>query len=163
MKRQKKKYEKPLKPWDRERRDEEKKLLETYGLRRKREIWRVESILRKYRRLARNLAAKQDKDKEKILLDKLFKMGIIKKDANLDDILALNIEKFLDRRLQTIVFKKGLTSTIRQARQLIVHGHISLDGRRVRWPSMILNLGEEDKISFYEKSKIKQGVKVEAS
>jgi len=162
MKRQKKKYEKPLKPWDRERRDEEKKLLETYGLRRKREIWRVESILRKYRRLARNLAAKQDKDKEKILLDKLFKMGIIKKDANLDDILALNIEKFLDRRLQTIVFKKGLTSTIRQARQLIVHGHISLDGRRVRWPSMILNLGEEDKISFYEKSKIK-GVKVEKS
>ena len=71
MKRQQKKYEKPLRPWDKGRIETEKKLKQDYGLRRKKEIWRAESILRNYRRLARNLAAKRDKPKEKILLDKL--------------------------------------------------------------------------------------------
>ncbi len=155
MKRQKKKYERPKKPWDKARIEEEKKLLEKYGLRRKREIWRAESILRNYRRIARELAAKRDKEKEKILIDKLFKMGILKKkDATLDDVLALTVEDILERRLQTLVHKKGLAKTLKQARQFIVHGHIALDGRRVRWPSMLVPLGHEDKISFYEKSKL---------
>lgn len=160
MKKQKKKYEKPLRPWDKTRIEEERKILQNYGLRRKREIWRAESILRNYRRLARNLAAKRDKEKEKILLDKLFRMGLIKKDANLDDILALTIENILERRLQTLVFKKGLANTSRQARQFIVHGHVAVDGRRSKWPSMIVLISEEKKISFYGKSKIK-GVKIE--
>lgn len=160
MKKQKKKLEKPLRPWDKTRIEEERKIIQNYGLRRKREIWRAESILRNYRRIARNLAAKRDKEKEKVLLDKLFKMGLISKDADLDDVLALTIEKLLDRRLQTLVFKKGLASTPKEARQFIVHGHIALDGRRVKWPSIIVSISEENKISLYEKSKIK-GVKVE--
>jgi len=160
MKKQKKKFEKPLRPWDKTRIEEERKILQNYGLRRKREIWRAESILRNYRRLARNLAAKRDKEKEKILLDKLFKMGLIKKDANLDDILALTIENILERRLQTLVFKKGLANTPIQARQFIVHGHVAVDGRRSKWPSMIVLISKEKKISFYDKSKIK-GVKIE--
>jgi small subunit ribosomal protein S4 len=160
MKKQKKKFEKPLRPWDKTRIEEERKIIQNYGLRRKREIWKTESILRNYRRIARNLAAKRDKEKEKILLDKLFKMGLISKDANLDDVLALTIKKLLDRRLQTLVFKKGLASTPKQARHFIVHGHIALDERRVKWPSVIVPIAEENKISLYEKSKIK-GVKVE--
>ena len=160
MKKQKKKFEKPLRPWDKTRIEEERKIVQTYGLRRKREIWRTESILRNYRRIARNLAAKRDKEKEKILLDKLFRMGLISKDANLDDVLALTIEKLLDRRLQTLVFKKGLASTPKQARQFIIHGHIALDGRRVKWPSTIVLITEENKISLYEKS-TKKGVKIE--
>jgi len=156
MKRQKKKFERPKRPWDKARIEEEKKLMQNYGLRRKREIWRAESILRNYRRLARDLAAKRDKEKEKILLEKLFRMGLISKDASLDDVLALTVENILDRRLQTLVFKKGLAQTIKQARQFIVHGHIAFDGRRARWPSMLVPLGGEDKISFYEKSKIKK-------
>jgi len=161
MKKQRKKFEKPLRPWDKARIEEERKLIQNYGLRRKKEIWGAESILRNYRRLARNSAAKVDKEKEKILLDKLFKMGLIKKDANLDDVLALTVESILDRRLQTLVFKKGLVSTPKQARQFIVHGHIAVDGRKVRWPSMLVPISEEKKISFYEKSKIKWGEKVE--
>ncbi|MEM5872477.1 MAG: 30S ribosomal protein S4 [Candidatus Aenigmatarchaeota archaeon] len=151
MKRQKKKYEKPLRIWDRERIEAEKKLLKEYGLRRKKEIWRMESILRKYRRIARNLAAKRDKEKEKILLDKLNKLGLLKPDASLDDVLALTVENLLERRLQTLVYRKGLANTIKQARQLIVHGHIALDGRRVRWPSMLIPLADENKIGFYKK------------
>lgn len=161
MKKQKRKYEKPLKLWNKTRIEEEKKLLKDYGLRRKHEIWRAESILRNYRRIARSLAARRDKEKEKILLDKLFKMGLVKKDASLDDVLALTIEKILDRRLQTLVFKRGLANTLKQARQYIVHGHISVDSRKLMWPSMIVEASEEGKISFYEKSKIKLGEKIE--
>ena len=160
MKKQKKKFEKPLRPWDKTRIEEERKITQNYGLRRKREIWKTESILRNYRRIARNLAAKRDKEKEKILLDKLFKIGLITKDADLDDVLALTIEKLLDRRLQTLVFKKGLASTPKQARQFIVHGYIAVDGRRIKWPSMIISTSEENKISLYGKSKIK-GEKIE--
>lgn len=162
MKRQKKKYEKPLRSWDKARIDAEKKLKQDFGLRRKKEIWRAESILRNYRRLARNLAAaKKDKEKEKILLDKLVKMGLIKPEASLDNVLALSVENILERRLQTLVFRKGLAHSAKQARQYIVHGHIALDGRRVRWPSILVPLSEEGKLSFYEKSKIKLGEKVE--
>ena len=161
MKRQKRKFDRPLKLWNKARIEEEKKLLRDYGLRRKHEIWRAESILRNYRRIARSLAARKDKEKEKTLLDKLFKMGLIKKDASLDDALALTIEKILDRRLQTLVFRKGLAHTLKQARQYIVHGHIAIDSRKIAWPSKIVEVNEEGKIGFYEKSKIKLGEKIE--
>jgi small subunit ribosomal protein S4 len=161
MKRQKRKFDRPLKLWNKARIEEEKKLLRDYGLRRKHEIWRSEGILRNYRRIARNLEARRDKEKEKILLDKLFKMGLIKRDAGLDDVLALTIEKILDRRLQTLVFKKGLANTLKQARQYIVHGHIAIDSRKIAWPSTVVEVNEEGKIGFYEKSKIKLGEKIE--
>lgn len=157
MRKQSKKFAKPLKPWDKTRIEEEAKLLQSYGLRRKKEIWKIESVLRNYRRIARGLAARRSKEKEKILLDKLFKIGLVGKDADLDDVLALTIDKLLERRLQTLVFKKGLATTPKQARQYIVHGHVAVDGRKVRWPSTIIPLVDEGKISLYEKSKIKGG------
>lgn len=155
MKRQKRKFERPSRPWEKTRIDEERKLMQTYGLQRKKEIWRAESILRNYRRLARDAAGSGDKDKEKILIEKLFSMGLISKEANLDDVLALTIQNLLDRRLQTLVFKKGIAKTPKQARQYIVHGHVAFDGRRMKWPSTLIKLGGEEKISFYEKSKIR--------
>ena len=154
MKKQRKKYERPLRSWSKSVIEADRKILQNYGLRRKKEMWRAESILRNYRRLARNLAAKRNKEKENILLDKLFKMGLIKKDASLDDVLVLTVENILERRLQTMVHKKSLANSFKQARQLIVHGHIAVDGRRIRWPSMLIPLSEEDKIKFYEKSKM---------
>ena len=162
MKKSRKKFEKPLRPWDKTRLGEERKISQDYGLRRKKEIWRIESILRNYRRIARQLAASGNKENEKILLEKVFKMGLINKGDGLDDVLALTTENLLERRLQTLVFKKGLATTPKQARQFIVHGHVAVDGRKVRWPSMIVPLAEESKISLYDKSKIK-GVKVEKS
>jgi small subunit ribosomal protein S4 len=160
MRRQRKKYSKPLKPWDKVRIEEERKLMDDYGLRRKRELWLLESILRNYRRMARNLAASIDKEKEKILLDKLYREGLLKKNAGLDDVLALNIEKLLERRLQTMVFRKGFSSTPKQARQFIVHGHIAVDNRKIVWPSMLISRDLEDKINFYGRSKVR-GVKSE--
>ena len=159
MKRQQKKYEKPLRPWDRTRIEAEKKLKQNYGLRRKKEIWRAESILRNYRRQARNLAAKKDKEKEKILIDKLVKIGLLNTGADLDDVLVLNVENLLERRLQTLTFKKGIAKTSKQARQLIVHGHVTIDGKRVRWPGAIVPISEEGKISFYGKIGVKNETK----
>jgi len=146
MKRQKKKYERPLKPWDKERIEKEKNLLKDFGLRRKGEIWKSEALLRKYRRLARNLAARKDKEKEKILIEKLTKMGLLEKNAGLDDVLSLTIENILERRLQTIVFRKGLANTSKQARQLIVHGKITLNQRKISYPSYLVEREEENKI-----------------
>jgi small subunit ribosomal protein S4 len=157
MRKLQRKFERPTRTWDKTRIEEEKKIMQSYGLRRKKELWRAESILREYRRLARELSAVKDKEKEKILLDKLFKMGLVGKDSNLDDVLALSIQSILDRRLQTIVFKKGLAKTAKEARQYIVHGHVTFEGRRAKWPSTLVHLGGEEQVSFHARSKI--GVK----
>lgn len=158
MKKQRKKYERPKRPWDKERIESEKKLKETYGLRRKNEIWRAESILRNYRRIARQLAANADAEKQKVIINKLHKLGLIHANATLDDVLALQTESLLDRRLQTVVMRKGLANTLKQARQYIVHGHIALGGRRNRWPSTIVKLDEEASVSFYPRSKVKESL-----
>ncbi|MBU5536976.1 MAG: 30S ribosomal protein S4 [Candidatus Aenigmatarchaeota archaeon] len=147
MKRQRKKYETPYRPWDKERIETEKKLLKDFGLKRKREIWRAEGLLRKYRRLARELISKQDKEKEKILIGKLSKLGILTKEATLDDVLGLTVEDFLNRRLQTILFKQNLANTPKQARQFITHGHVFIGDRKITYPSYLVPVEEENKIT----------------
>ncbi len=158
MQKQRKKYERPKRPWDKERIESEKKLKETYGLRRKNEIWRAESILRNYRRLARQLAANRNVEEEKIIINKLHKLGLIQANSSLDDVLALQVENLLDRRLQTVVLRKGLANTLKQARQYVVHGHIALDGRKNTWPSTIVKLDDEASVAFYSRSNVKKSL-----
>ena len=158
MRKIKKTYSKPRKPWDRARIEEEKKLIKNYGLRRKREIWKAASYLRIFRQRARDLAAKRDEEEQKKLLEKLYKLGILEKNANLNDVLGLTVENILERRLQTIVYKKGLANTLRQARQLIVHGHIQVNGRSTKFPSFLVTRDLEDKIEYYKfEPKLKLG------
>ena len=142
------KTEKPMRPWDTTRITEEKGLKKDYGLRRKREIRVAEEILRNFRRRARELIAVEDKRKEQILIDKLVKIGLLEKGAGLDDVLALEVRNILDRRLQTVIFKKGLASTPKQARQFLIHGHIVIDGRRTTSPAMVLDIEKEGKIKW---------------
>jgi small subunit ribosomal protein S4 len=151
MKRSRKKYEKPKRPWDKARIEKEKEILKKFGLRRKRELWRAEAILRKYRRMARELVAKKDKEKEKVLIEKLKKIGVLKEGSALDDVLALTVEDILERRLQTIVYRRGLANSIKHARQLIVHGHVKINGRKINYPSYIVPKDEEDKIEVVKK------------
>jgi len=146
MKRQRKKYETPTRPWDKERLEREGELVRKYGLTKKREIWRVEAELRKIRRLARVLAAKKDKEKEKILVLKMVRLGLLPENSTLDDVLGLNVENLLERRLQTLIVKKGFANTLKQARQFIVHGKVKIGERRVIFPSYIVPKNEEDKI-----------------
>jgi small subunit ribosomal protein S4 len=147
MKRQRKMYERPLRPWDKQRIEREKKLLKEYGLRRKKEIWRAEGLLRKFRRLARELIAKPDEQKEKELIGRLVKLGILNEGATLDDVLSLSVENFLDRRLQTVLYKKNFANTAKQARQMIVHGHVKIKDRKIVYPSYLVTKDEENFIS----------------
>lgn len=146
MRRLRKKYEKPRRIWDKERIEEEKSILKEYGLKRKKELWRSEALLRKWRRIARELIGKRDEKKEKELIQKLNKLGILIENSGLDDILGLTVRNILERRLQTIVFRKGLANSIKHARQLIVHGHVKIDGRKVLYPSYLVKKEEENKI-----------------
>lgn len=146
MKRFRKKYEKPKRPWDKARIEAEKELMKKYGLRRKKEVWKAEAILRKYRRIARDLLANYNAEKEKILIKKLSRFGLLSENSTLDDVLSLTVENILDRRLQTIVFKKGFANTIKQARQFIVHGHVYIKDRKITYPSYLVPLNEENEI-----------------
>jgi small subunit ribosomal protein S4 len=149
MRKIRKTYSRPRKPWDKARIEEEEKIMKKYGLRRKREIWRAAALLRKFRQRARNLAAVKNEEEEKRLLERLYRLGLLDKGDTLNDVLGLTVEDILERRLQTVVFKKGLANTIKQARQYIVHGHIGVEGRRVKYPSFLVMRELEDKIDYY--------------
>lgn len=155
MLRQKRSHQLPLKPWSKERLESEKKLKQDFGLNRKREIWRAEAILRSWQVRARDLRALKNQEKEKILLDKLVKLGLLRQGAGLEDVLQLKVENLLERRLQTIAVRKGFARTLKQSRQFIVHGHLTVDGRKAKWPSTILASSDEAKLAFHPRSKAK--------
>jgi small subunit ribosomal protein S4 len=145
----KKKYRKPKHPWMIDRIEAEKGILKSYGLRNKKELWKAEALLRNYHRQARKLLVSSTdlgKKEEKQIFDSMRRMSLLKKGATLDDILALKINDILDRRLQTLVYKKGVANTPRHARQLIVHGHVTVGGGKVTAPSYIVKAKEEDSI-----------------
>jgi len=150
-KKPKKKYETPRFPWRSDVLESELRLLGEYGLRNKRELWRHRTMLSKFRGIARSLfgmPTSRRKILEKQLLDKLKRLGILSENAVLDDVLDLTVEAILERRLQTLVFRKGLAKSIYQSRQLITHGHIAIDGKKVFSPSYIVPKNEEDKIEY---------------
>ena len=152
-KKPRKKWEGPSHPWRKEVLEQELVLMGQYGLRNKRELWIAKTVLRRLRAKARRLLALPEEEREarsKPLIRKLYRMGLLpSEDATLDDILGLTVNDILERRLQTIVYRKGLASSIYHARQLIVHGHIAIAGRRVRSPGHLVSREEEDQIRYY--------------
>jgi len=156
-----KKYVRPSSPWEAERIKLENELLKKYGLKNKKELWRTQSFLRRFRQRARILQAlvrAGDEQAEIVkdeLIGKLARLGLLPMEgATLDDVLTLDVEAVLSRRLQTLVFVKGLTFTPRQARQFITHGHISVKGRTVRVPGYIVSRTEEPTVTYDERSPI---------
>ena len=147
MRRIRKTFKRPRKAWDLARIKDERSTLKKYGLKRKKELRKAEEVIRGFRGRARELTASKDKEKENILITKLSRMGLLTKGLGLDDVLALTANEVLDRRLQTIVFRKGMAGSINQARQKIVHGHVSVGGRRVVFPSYLVSLDEEKTVS----------------
>ena len=148
MRHLKRKFETPVRPFDKQRIDDERVLLNTFGLKSKHELWRAEADLRKYRRLARDFAAVSNPEEEKVVLDKLHRMGVLQKESKLEDILALSVNDFLERRLQTVLERKGIANTVKQARQLIAHGHVKIGGRKVVYPSYMVYTDEESNIEI---------------
>ena len=144
-KRAHKKYSRPRTPFDKNRIDEEKSLMKKYGLKNKREIWRSESFINRIRSQAKKLILKPEQQKK--LMNRLTKLGLVGPGSDIDDILALTKEKLLERRFQTIVFKKGLAKTAREARQMIVHKKVKIGDRTINIPGYIVRKEEENKIS----------------
>jgi small subunit ribosomal protein S4 len=153
MRQQRKNYETPTRAWQGDRIQEEKRLLEEYGLTSKEEVWKAQSTVRKFRRQARKLNAADDPSQEEDLLNKLTDLGILEDDATINDILDTDIEDILERRLQTIIYRRGLADTPKEARQFITHGHIMIDDRRVTVPSYLVSRDEEDAIRISPGSK----------
>jgi len=94
------------------------------------------------------MSAEERRKLEKQLLDKLHRLGILPETAALDDVLDLSLEDILERRLQTLVFRRGLAKSIHQARQLITHGHVAIEGKRVSSPSYLVLRDEEAEITY---------------
>ena len=153
-----KRYETPNHPYQGERIAQEGDLLGRYGLKNKEELWRAQSELRSYRREARRLIGEAQGDLEAAetagaaFLDRLRRYGVLSEGDDISRVLGLDVTDILERRLQTVVYRSGLASTPEQARQFVVHGHITVDGARVTRPSKTVEVAEEDGIEFDETS-----------
>ncbi len=158
-----KSYDTPRHPWQAARLAEEVGHVKTYGLRNKREVWKAQTLLRNYRRSAMEMLAEitegelagHVKQKSDDILTKLKRYGILSQEGGLDDILALDARNFLDRRLQTQVYRQGFANTLRQSRQFITHGHIAIEGKKVTVPGYMVTKEDELKIEYYLNSPLK--------
>jgi len=143
--RKRKKYSRPKRIFDKIRIQDENVLIKKYGLKSKREIWKAEAAIEKIRRQAKVLLTKTEQEQKKFI-NKLSQMGL--KVKNIAEILALNKEDYLKRRLQSILVDKKIATTPKQARQFIAHKHIAIDNKKINIPSYIVPLEDENKISL---------------
>lgn len=150
-------YSRPKKPWDKERLDAEKIIVNEYGIQAKSEIYKMNSLLKKFAFQAKkliSLSTAQAEQEKKALLSKLHSLALVGANAQLDDVLALQLKDLMERRLQTIVLRKGFASTIKQARQFITHNHIKVNGKLINSPSYVVSKAEEAKLTFAENSSL---------
>lgn len=150
-----KKYETPMHPWKKNVIEEEKQLKRDFGLNTQKEILIARTFLKKYKNIAKRLIAQKTaqglKEKEQII-GKLQRLGFLPEGADLDKILNLSLNDVLNRRLQSVVTKKGLARTSRQARQFIIHRHIMIGNKEITSPSYLISVEEEALVGFKEKS-----------
>ncbi|MCL2148994.1 MAG: 30S ribosomal protein S4 [Methanomassiliicoccaceae archaeon] len=152
-------YDTPSHPWQGERIKREVEIVREFGLKNKTEVWKAQTILRNYRKQSRELQARlrggdaQAKVEADALIRKCARMGLLPvTGSDLNDVLTLSESDILSRRLQTVVFDKGLAATIKQARQMITHGHIHVNGHRVTVPGYIVIREEEASVAYNDVS-----------
>ena len=152
-------YDTPSHPWQGERIKAEVEIVREFGLKNKTEVWKAQTVLRNFRKQSRELQARlrggdaQARIETDALIRKCSRMGLLPvTGADLNDVLLLTDHEILSRRLQTVVFEKGLSTTIKQARQMITHGHIFLNGHRVTVPGYIVSREEEASVMYNDAS-----------
>jgi small subunit ribosomal protein S4 len=150
-------WRKPKRPLNYDFMMEDLNTLGMYGLKNKRELWKARTELSRVRHQARSLLALRQEEreqKEPVLMNSLARIGLVKEGATLDDVLNLGINDLLSRRLQTLVQRKFSFKTPYQARQAIVHGHITIGDRVITVPSYIVNVKEESTIKLSPRFKV---------
>ena len=156
------KFSTPRILWNEALLSDDKELLKEYKLKNKREIWRMKSFLENVKSQAKSITSalgtarkEQALKQQDQLFTKVKRLGLIRtEEINLSDLLNLSIRDVMNRRLQTLVFKRKLAHTTSQARQFIVHGHIKLGGKKITAPSYLVPLDEEESIDFVTKSRL---------
>jgi len=93
------------------------------------------------------------------ILERQFR-GIYDKAKKMEGITGENLLVLLERRIDNVVFRMGLASTRRQARQLVTHGHIAVNGKRLNIPSAVIKAG--DVVSVMDSSRDKEYFKGKA-
>jgi len=152
-------WKKPKRPLNYDLMMDELKILGTFGLKTKRELWKTQTELSRVRLQARSLLALRQEireRKEPILIQSLSKIGLVDENSTLDDVLNLQVTDLLSRRLQTIAQKKLYFKTPYQARQAIVHGHVMIGDSIVTIPSYIVKTEEETKIHLTPESRFNE-------
>lgn len=150
-KKSRKKYSSPRHPWEKVRIELEKELKRDFGFKNKKEIWKMSSLLKNFYDRAKKYTAKEtpqfNKEQEQLIL-RLNGLGLLKGDNSLDAILGIQLNDIVERRLQTLVYRKGLARSVKQSRQFIAHGHITINGKAITSPSYLVTLSEEATIAF---------------
>jgi len=141
-------YSRPKKLFEASRIENDNKIQKQYGLKSKTEIWKAAAKVSAFRTRAKKLISNNGQE-SKEFFNRLQNIGLDVKVTS--DVLALTTEAILERRLQTFVFKKGFAKTILEARQLITHKNVIVDGRIVNIPSFNVSKDLENKISLKEK------------
>jgi len=152
-------WKKPKRPLNYDLMMDELKILGTFGLKTKRELWKTQTELSRVRLQARSLLALRQEireRKEPVLIQSLSKIGLVDQNSTLDDVLNLQVTDLLSRRLQTIVQKKLYFKTPYQARQAIVHGHVMIGDSVVTIPSYVVKTEEEAKIHLIPESRFNE-------
>ena len=154
-KRTRKSYVTPRHPWRRDQLELELHLIGDFGLRNKRELWRYKTMLSEVRGIARSMLSSTGEERERReaeYISKLSRIGVLSESASIDEVLDLDIRDLLERRLQTVVFRRGMAKSLYQARQLVSHGHVSVAGKVVSVPGYIVKRDEEAKLKFFAHS-----------
>jgi small subunit ribosomal protein S4 len=101
-------------------------------------------------------SSEQTKNERQQLLGHIIKLGMLDEKAKLEDVLDLTVEDVLRRRLQTMVLRKGLAHTAKEARIFVVHGHIAMSNKKINSPSYMVKRDEEEFIGYYPGSAVEK-------
>ncbi len=144
-KRKRKMFTRPRKLYESKRIADENVLVKKYGLKNKREIWKANFAVEKIRKIAKDLITAPEEKKQKFIEKQKARGFAVNSIA---DILGLTNEDYLKRRLQSILVKKGLVTTPKQARQFIVHKHVTIFGNKINIPSHLTTVEEEANVEL---------------
>ena len=89
---------------------------------------------------------RQLEEKQKVkhaygLREKQFR-NVFEKATSMEGTPGENLLSLLERRLDNVVYRLKLSVTAQQARQMIVHGHVLVNGRKVTSPSFLVSIGD---------------------